>query len=139
MENTCSSATDIEDGIDWLYKELKLERPDLICGWTGIGRIGIMTVDYLRLDIARVVLSFFDRKFDLGLDFAGLNSQIKDQNEKIALLRREDPHPGDRHEPERRGAVEINSGSNRVSGKDFGIAQPDFARLVLYPTLRTTP
>jgi len=31
-----------------LYKEPKLERPDLICGWPGIGRIGIMAVDYLR-------------------------------------------------------------------------------------------
>jgi len=43
------------------------------------------------LEAARVVLSFFDRKFGLGLDFAGLDSGIKDQNEKIALLRREDP------------------------------------------------
>ena len=40
---------------------------------------------------ARVVLSFFDRRFDLGLDLAGLDSEIKDQNEKIALLRRENP------------------------------------------------
>ncbi len=40
---------------------------------------------------ARVVLSFFDRRFDLGLDFTGLDSEIKGQNEKIALLRREDP------------------------------------------------
>ena len=31
-----------------LYREPKLERPDLICGWPGIGRIGIMAVDYLR-------------------------------------------------------------------------------------------
>jgi len=30
------------------YKEPKLEKPDLICGWPGIGRIGIMAVDYLR-------------------------------------------------------------------------------------------
>jgi len=35
-----------------LYKEPKLERPDLICGWPGIGRIGIMAVDYLRRAIA---------------------------------------------------------------------------------------
>jgi proteasome assembly chaperone (PAC2) family protein len=34
------------------YKEPKLERPDLICGWPGIGRIGIMAVDYLRHAIA---------------------------------------------------------------------------------------
>lgn len=34
------------------YKEPKLERPDLICGWPGIGRIGIMAVDYLRRAIA---------------------------------------------------------------------------------------
>ncbi len=37
------------------------------------------------------MLSFFDRRFDLGLDFTGLDSEIKGQNEKIALLRREDP------------------------------------------------
>ena len=35
-----------------LYKEVKLEKPDLICGWPGIGRIGIMAVDYLRRAIA---------------------------------------------------------------------------------------
>ena len=35
-----------------LYKEPKLERPDLICGWPGIGRIGIMVVDYLTRAIA---------------------------------------------------------------------------------------
>jgi hypothetical protein len=35
-----------------LYKEPKLERPDLICGWPGIGKIGIMAVDYLRRAIA---------------------------------------------------------------------------------------
>ncbi len=35
-----------------LYKEPKLERPDLICGWPGIGRIGTMAVDYLRRSIA---------------------------------------------------------------------------------------
>jgi len=34
------------------YKEPKLERPDLICGWPGIGRIGIMAIDYLRRAIA---------------------------------------------------------------------------------------
>ena len=34
------------------YKEPKLETPDLICGWPGIGRIGIMAVDYLRRAIA---------------------------------------------------------------------------------------
>jgi len=35
-----------------LYKQPELERPDLICGWPGIGRIGIMAVDYLRRAIA---------------------------------------------------------------------------------------
>lgn len=35
-----------------LYKEPRLEKPDLICGWPGIGRIGIMAVDYLRRAIA---------------------------------------------------------------------------------------
>jgi proteasome assembly chaperone (PAC2) family protein len=37
------------------------------------------------------VLSFFNARFDLGLDFAGLDSQIKAQGEKLALLRRENP------------------------------------------------
>ena len=40
---------------------------------------------------AKVVLSFFDRKFDLGLDFAGFDSEIENQNEKLVLLRREEP------------------------------------------------
>ncbi len=40
---------------------------------------------------AKVVLSFFDRKLELGLDFTGLDLEIKDQNDKLALLRREDP------------------------------------------------
>ena len=31
-----------------LYKEPQLERPDLICGWPGIGMIGVTAVDYLR-------------------------------------------------------------------------------------------
>ncbi len=35
-----------------LYKAPKLERPDFICGWPGIGRIGMMAVDYLRRAIA---------------------------------------------------------------------------------------
>ena len=39
----------------------------------------------------KVALSFFNRRFDLGLNFAGLDSEIKVQNEKLALLRREDP------------------------------------------------
>jgi hypothetical protein len=30
------------------YKEPKLESPDMVCGWPGIGRIGIVAVDYLR-------------------------------------------------------------------------------------------
>jgi len=43
------------------------------------------------LKAAKVVLSFFDRRFDLGLDWTELDSQIKAQSEKIARLRREDP------------------------------------------------
>jgi len=31
-----------------LYTEPKLDSPDLICGWPGIGSIGLMAVDYLR-------------------------------------------------------------------------------------------
>jgi len=37
------------------------------------------------------VLSFFNGKFDLGLDWTELDSQIKAQGEKLALLRRERP------------------------------------------------
>jgi len=37
------------------------------------------------------VLSFFNGRFDLGLDFEEVNSQIKAQSEKLALLRREAP------------------------------------------------
>jgi proteasome assembly chaperone (PAC2) family protein len=40
---------------------------------------------------ARVVLSFFDRKFHLDLDLSELDSEISDQSEKIAQLRREEP------------------------------------------------
>ena len=40
---------------------------------------------------AKVALSFFDHRFDLGLDFTGLDSEIKEQNEKLALLRKENP------------------------------------------------
>lgn len=46
-----SSLSHVAMGIK-LYKEPKLEQPDLICGWPGIGRIGIMAVDYLRRAIA---------------------------------------------------------------------------------------
>jgi proteasome assembly chaperone (PAC2) family protein len=35
-----------------LYKDTKLDRPDLVCGWPGIGKIGIMAIDYLRRAIA---------------------------------------------------------------------------------------
>jgi len=35
-----------------IYQELFLRSPDLICGWPGIGRIGILAVDYLRRAIA---------------------------------------------------------------------------------------
>ena len=38
----------------------------------------------------KLVLSFFNRKFDLGLDFTGLDSDIKNQSEKLALLRSKD-------------------------------------------------
>ena len=31
-----------------LYKEIKLEKPDLIVGWPGIGNIGIIAIDTLR-------------------------------------------------------------------------------------------
>ena len=31
-----------------IYKEPKLKNPDLICGWPGIGNIGIIAVDSLR-------------------------------------------------------------------------------------------
>src|ERR1035437_3398086 len=34
------------------YQEPTLQSPDLICGWPGIGRIGIMAVDYLRRALA---------------------------------------------------------------------------------------
>jgi proteasome assembly chaperone (PAC2) family protein len=34
------------------YQEPVLESPDLICGWPGIGRIGILAVDYLRRALA---------------------------------------------------------------------------------------
>lgn len=34
------------------YREPELKTPDLICGWPGIGQIGIMAVDYLRRAIA---------------------------------------------------------------------------------------
>jgi proteasome assembly chaperone (PAC2) family protein len=43
------------------------------------------------LKAAKGVLSFFNKRFDLGLDWTELDSQIKAQSEKIACLRREDP------------------------------------------------
>ena len=43
------------------------------------------------LRTAKVVLSFFNHKFDLGLDLTELDLEIKDQSEKLALLRREEP------------------------------------------------
>lgn len=39
----------------------------------------------------KAVLSFFNGRFDLGLDLTGLDLEIKDQNEKLARLRREEP------------------------------------------------
>jgi len=38
-----------------------------------------------------VVLSFFNRRFDLDLDLTGLDLEIKDQSERLSRLRREDP------------------------------------------------
>ncbi len=37
----------------------------------------------------KVILSFLNRRFDLGLDLGELDHEIRDQNEKIAQLRRE--------------------------------------------------
>jgi proteasome assembly chaperone (PAC2) family protein len=37
----------------------------------------------------KLTLSFLDRRFNLGLDLEGFDSEIKNQNEKIAQLRRE--------------------------------------------------
>ncbi len=37
----------------------------------------------------KITLSFLNRRFDLGLDLGGFDLEIKDQNEKIAQLRRE--------------------------------------------------
>ena len=34
------------------YQEPTLESPDLICSWPGIGRIGVLAVDYLRRSLA---------------------------------------------------------------------------------------
>jgi len=38
----------------------------------------------------KMTLSFLDKKFNLGLDFAELNEEIKNQNTKIEVLREED-------------------------------------------------
>ncbi len=35
-----------------LYKEPEMENPVLVCGWPGIGRVGILAVDYLRRAVA---------------------------------------------------------------------------------------
>jgi proteasome assembly chaperone (PAC2) family protein len=43
------------------------------------------------LKAVKSVLSFFNGRFDLGLDFAGLDLEIKAQNEKLAVLRTENP------------------------------------------------
>jgi len=40
---------------------------------------------------AKDALSFFNRRFDLGLDWTELDSQIKAQSEKMVRLRKEDP------------------------------------------------
>ena len=42
------------------------------------------------LKAAKVVLSFFNRRFDLDLDLTGLDLEIKNQSERLAQLRRED-------------------------------------------------
>ncbi|NWF91462.1 MAG: PAC2 family protein [Syntrophaceae bacterium] len=39
----------------------------------------------------KLVLSFLSRRFELGLNLEGFDSEIDDQNEKIARLRDEDP------------------------------------------------
>lgn len=41
---------------------------------------------------AKSVLSFFNDRFDLSLDFIGLDSEIKEQGEKIAIFRKENSH-----------------------------------------------
>jgi proteasome assembly chaperone (PAC2) family protein len=38
----------------------------------------------------KLVLSFLNRRFDLGLDLGGFDREISDQNERIARLRSED-------------------------------------------------
>ncbi len=38
----------------------------------------------------KLILSFLDKRFDLGLDLKELDEQIKEQNERIAQLREED-------------------------------------------------
>jgi proteasome assembly chaperone (PAC2) family protein len=38
----------------------------------------------------KLVLSFLNRRFDLGLDLGGFDQEISDQNERIARLRNED-------------------------------------------------
>ena len=40
---------------------------------------------------AKVVLSFFNERFDLGLDLTELDLEIKDQSEKLIRLRSEEP------------------------------------------------
>lgn len=40
---------------------------------------------------AKSALSFFNRRFDLGLDFTALDSEIEAQDDKLATLRRENP------------------------------------------------
>ncbi len=41
------------------------------------------------------VLEFFDQRFSLSIDFAGLDSEINEQNRKIARLREESPEVND--------------------------------------------
>lgn len=59
-----------------------------VCLWPEVAFYLAATED---LKAAKVTLSFFNRRFDLSLDWTELDSQIKAQSEKIARLRREDP------------------------------------------------
>ena len=43
------------------------------------------------LAAVKTVASFFNKRFDLGLDFSKLDSDIKAQNESLSLLQKEDP------------------------------------------------
>ncbi len=61
-----------------LYREPKLEKTIMFVGWPGIGNIGIIAVNTLK-----VTLSFLNRRLNLGLDLGGVDLEIRVQNEKI--------------------------------------------------------